>query len=289
MRRIEHLINDVKFSTNEESNRFSNMRFNKLFNDAQDEIQRVIHTSNTNTKFFSKEIEIDLISGQELYDLPSDIYTESSINCISRRTNTGSQYYFSPMPQIGIKERRLTFGYAIQSKKVIVSPLPYNNLDSGLRINYTRQIPRLSARVGKIDSIIAGTITMTETDSTVNISYYDDYFCIVDKNGEIKDQSLLIDSSTSSSVNTSSTIVNGLAGDYIVAGYLATTNSELPDGTEKFMTTFVERQVHYINSNGKDLSAAKIFTDEEKSDIINLFSHNEKDTKYPEITDLGFF
>lgn len=286
MRRIEHLINDVKFSTNEDSNRFPNLRFNKLFNEAQDEIQRIVHTSNTNTKFFAGEEVIDLISNQELYPLPSTIYTENSVSSVSIGSGDGR---FGPLPQIGLKERSRSFGYIIQGSDMLISPIPQSSIVNGIRINFVKKLPTLSVRVGRVLSINGGMITMSGTDDVLSIDQFSDYFCIVDKNGATKDQGLFIDSATTTSIATSSSIVNGVAGDYVVAGEYATTNPLLPDGTEKFLTSYVERQVHYINSNGRDLSASKIFTDEEKSDIINLFSHNEKDTKYPEIVDTGYF
>ena len=288
MRRIEQLINDVKYNTNEQSNRFSNTRFNKLFNDAQQEIQRTVHISNANSKFFAKEVFQDLVSGQEEYDLPSDVYTTSAVNSIARRlvnTEVGVEY-FTPLRQLGEKERRSQFGYIIQGSKFLLSPVPFINLAEGVRVNYTKKLPELAVRSGTIKDITADVISLSNFDSEINLTDFNDYFCIVDKDGVIIDQEMVIDSYNEGSgkITTSSTIT-GSVGDYVVLGKVATTNSELPDACEKYLTIYVERFVHYVNSSRGDLQAASVFTSEEKDSIVELFTHNENDTLYPGIVD----
>ena len=90
MRRIEHLINDVRFQTNEQSNRFSNLKFNKIFNDAQTEIVRIINMRSSENTFFSQIYATDLVSNQSCYPLPSDVYARNSINSVLRKTKNGA-------------------------------------------------------------------------------------------------------------------------------------------------------------------------------------------------------
>jgi len=83
MRRISQLIHDIRFNTNNiDTNRYSDMRLIKFFNDAQDAIQAIIFTIDTDAKYFVKEAFQNMIYGQELYNLPSDIYSENSVNGI---------------------------------------------------------------------------------------------------------------------------------------------------------------------------------------------------------------
>lgn len=278
MRRIEHLINDVKFSTNEQSNRFPNARFNRLFNDAQQEIQRLVHISNTDSKFFASEATQAIVSGQRIYNLPSDIYTESSLNSV----HIGDSYLKSEWPKL-----RHNVDYKIIGKTI---DLLYEMvIQKTLKIKYTKKLAELATRVGKIATEVAGVITLTGFDAKIDITDFNDYFCIVDKDGGIIDQEMDIVSYVPATgvLTTSSTVTAG-AGDYIVLGRVATTNSALPDACEKYMMMYVERMVHYINSSRGDMEAAGVFSAEEKSDIELLFAKNENDVKYPPITDNNY-
>lgn len=291
MRRIEHLINDVRFSTNEKSNRFPNARFNKLFNDAQQEIQRLVHISNTDSKFFAKEAYQDLVNGQEEYFLPVDVYTHSAINSMARRVTQDSNgtISYSTLRYLTEKERRTGFGYIIQGKRYLLTPIPRVNLVNGVRINYTAKIAELATRVGKIANIAAGVITLTGFDAKIDVTDFNDYFCIVDKDGEIIDQEMdIVSYVKATGVLTTSSTISASVGSYVVLGKVATSNSVLPDACEKYMTMFVERAVHYINSSRGDLEAANVFSAEEKSDIELLFAKNENDVKYPPIVDNNY-
>ena len=58
----------------------------------------------------------------------------------------------------------------------------------------------------------------------------------------------------------------------------------LPDACEDFLTLFVERKIHYIDSS-KDIINSGVFTKEEKIEIAGLFGDNSKDVSYPPVTD----
>jgi len=79
MRRLELLINDVRFNTdNVKDSRYSDIRLLKLFNDAQRAIQKLIHTRDTNGRYFSRDVIIDLVGAQELYSMPGSVRDISS-------------------------------------------------------------------------------------------------------------------------------------------------------------------------------------------------------------------
>ena len=290
MKRIEQLINDVRFHTNEDKgSRFSDSRFNKLFNDAQEEVQRIIHTSSQDSRFFVKEELITAVYSQEEYALPLDIYSVNAVNSIARlvqQQSIGYDYY-KPLPQVTDKERRKEFGYIIQGSNYLISPVPRSNLFNGIRVNYTAKLPDLSFRFGQIKSIITNTIRLKTGYADQDILDYDDYITVVDKFGVQKEAGLFVDgydTNTGKITLSAAPSASVLADDYVLIGKNSTTNPQLPDSVEPFLTRFVERSVFYINSS-KDIQNSDIFSEREKDDIIMLFSKIDKDTKYPPIVD----
>ena len=277
MKRIEHLINDVLFETNEQSSRFSTIRFNKIFNDAQQEIQRIIHTSNTDSKFFSTYFFQDLSSQQKVYAMPTNIYTDNAINAVFLDVN-GSERY---------SKLRYNQDYIVANKKIELLFEP--RTETKMKVDYTYKLNELSTRMGKVSAKTATTITLTGFDAEEDITDYDDYFTIVDRDGVIIDQEMIIESYVKATgVITTSSTITAPVNSYVVLGGIASTNSELPDACEKYMTLYVNRMVHYINSSRADMEASMIFSSEEKNDIQLLFAKNESDVKYPEIVDYDY-
>ena len=291
MKRTEHIINDIRFSTNQErTNRFPDIRFNKLLNDAQEEIQRVVYTSDNDSRFFSKESFIDSVGDQESYDLPVDIYSSNAINSVALLAGSSvqSNSYYTPIKIISEKERSTQSGYIVQGDKILISPIPSVSASSGIRVNYIKKLPDISFRLGKVASIVGPLITVSGFPSQ-DILDYDDYICSVDREGVQQDSGLYVSSYNNTTgeitIDTGSTpIVNTAVNDYIVIGKNATSHSELEDSLEPYLTLFVEKKIFYINSS-KDIGNADIFTKEEKQDIIMLFSKIDTDVKYPAIVD----
>ena len=60
--------------------------------------------------------------------------------------------------------------------------------------------------------------------------------------------------------------------------------SELPDETEDFLTSFVERKINAVDSSS-DVQNSQFFTQEEKEELAELFSDTSNDIKYPVISD----
>lgn len=286
MRRIEQLIQDVKFQSNEQSNRFTPISFNKIFNDAQTEIARIINVKSSTNTLFVGTYMTNLVAKQSVYDLPSDVYADNSINSVLRKVTNGqsANNYFQPLRLVTFKEVGKTSGYIIQNNTIVLSLMPNTNTTDGLVVEYTKRIPTMSVRVGQISSINGQIIKMKNLSTDEDITLYDDYFSIVSRDGEIIDKDMIIDSYKEGKINTSSTIT-GQVGDYVTVGGYSTTNSFLPVECEKYLTIFAQRMIHYINSSRQDMDAATVFTAQEKSDIMELFADADNDVSYPPIVD----
>jgi len=59
---------------------------------------------------------------------------------------------------------------------------------------------------------------------------------------------------------------------------------ELPEETEDFLTSFVERKINYVDSS-QDIINSNVFTTEEKQELIELFADTSSDIKYPVVSD----
>lgn len=284
MRRLEQLIKSVRFHTDEESNRFSDIKFNKIFTDAQTEIVRVINVKNSSNSYFTENVMYDLTVGQSEYELPSDVYVRNSINAVFRKLKAGVSIYnsYEPLRLVSIKELGRSSGYIIQDNKILLSLLPTTSTTDGLIVNYTKRIPTLSIRY-PVKSIVGQDIRVSGFDTEVDYTDYSDYICIVDKYGAIIDEGLEVDKYANGKFTVTGTIT--ATDGYVVIGEYATSHSTLPLECEKYLTMFVERMVHYINSNRNDYDVASIFTAQEKSDIEELFADPESDVKYPPIVD----
>lgn len=135
MKTLSELILDVRFSTNEnDTNRFPDERLIKFFNDAQDQIQAIIFTMVSCNYPFDKRGTIPLISGQDEYNLPSDIYAYSAISSVRHNGEL--------LDRLDPNELDGSRGYTILGKKLYIYP---NNLSEKLSIIYTRKLPRLEA------------------------------------------------------------------------------------------------------------------------------------------------
>lgn len=285
MRRVEQLINDIKFQTNEQSNRFSDERFIKIFNDAQDEIVRIINVKSSAPNYFAKNYITDLSANQTEYELPSDVYAENSVNFVMKKSTSAISQY-EALRQVSSKEYGRSSGYFLSNNTVVLSLIPASGTPNGLMVNYTRRLPKLSPRFGQVSDVTGQDITITGFNSDIEITDFSDYICIVDKNGEIIDQGLEVDAYDSGTgVITVSGTITGVVGQYVVIGEYSTTNSQLPVECETYLTMYCERIVHYINSSSNDLRNITIFSETERLDIVELFADNESDTKYPPIVD----
>jgi len=291
MRRLEFLINQVRSSTSNKSNsKITQQDFVNYFNLAQDAIQKIAMNADTGARLFNTIGYITLVPQQEGYDLPSDIFSNNTISSVRISQNLSSaqpQYY--PLEKITEKERGRSFGYAVNGDMLYVSPSPKWTVGDQLEIAYQKKIPRLGVRSGTVTSYnaITGEILLA-TGHDSDISSYDDFFCLCDSNGVIKNTNLPIvsfDNATHKLFTTTGlTITNGT---FVVIGKNSTTNSELKDICESYLISFVERKVFHKDSV-IDLNNQQVFTAEEQTEIAGIFALNSKDSIYPPVVNTDY-
>lgn len=57
---------------------------------------------------------------------------------------------------------------------------------------------------------------------------------------------------------------------------------DIPEICEEYMTLFVERKIHYVDSS-KEIANSQVFTQQERTDIATLFADSARDVKHPPI------
>ena len=261
---------------------------------------------------FTEQVLMDSVAGQTEYELPSDAYLGSDVVSISYLTSAGSSSY-SRLQMISIFER--TTGnlrgsptrYYMRQNKFGLNPAPPTSLSDAIRVNYTKHLPTVDKRRAQITAVTvtAGALTALTIDLTDFADYFpgeedfdatriliDDYFCIVDVDGNIKARRVPITAiSASTGVCTLSAYTpefdtdTATIGDYLVAGRYASSHSQLPDEAESFLIHFAKSQVFESDGNRAEAATeadrakllgqtvisgwAKLFDDIEYVPIIN--------------------
>jgi len=287
MRRIDFLINKVRFNTNNLTpNRFNDLDLAVYFNDGQRHMQNAIIQSNPRHEIFSQELEMALEAGKESYDLPADIFATSAINFVDIRSSTSSDRWY-PAKSLINPERRRGSGYIIRGNQIIFSPIPNGNNIGAARLIYVKKLHDVGPRFGSVSSTTSNSIIFSSLQSAgLKVSDYYDYLSVVDKYGVFKSEKIEIGGESvvgsQHTITTTSDLSNVFNTDYIVGGERTTTQSEFPDVCELFLTSLVERMVQGVDSS-EDLSASSALTAEERTAITELFKDVPQDPPYPPI------
>ena len=285
MSRAEILMNDVRENSNVSKERWSNFKLMKLFNDSQEVIRSIIHTSDGTGKFFPKTVSYDLAAGNRFYDLPADCYAFNSINNIQIQTDTSLFLNSGKLRQILASESNVSYGYYPFGRQIRLSFTPVSG--GKLIINYAVKLPTISPRVMEINSYSEGKIRPKRGsfDQDIDISLYADNVSIVDRKGNIHFSDLEIGSYSTSSGTLSLTgdfptddeVPTIERGQFVVLGEMASTHTRLPSEVHNFLTTMVERRIKAIDTE-VSFQSANYITDVEEAHVRSLFSQSENDT-----------
>ncbi len=276
MLRVDLLINEARENT--ESSEYTSetgvqdSSFLRAFNDAQDKVMSLIHQMDPN--LFEEEKLVDVVSGQEAYDVPVDLYAGTKIKKVEYSSN-GDENQFNELDSGNLRERlsgqpsEPSF-YIRRSNQLLIQPRPQGG--GKLRVTYIRTIPRLDKRRGRLTAVTTDDTTGTISGMIVDPSLLtsDDvtfinqieFLCVVSKLGVIKMKGIPIDQINSSTgaidVEAGFAYEDGESaaiGDYIVGGKYTTTHSELPDTAERYLLKFAEWRVQKRDSSNDSREA----------------------------------
>lgn len=300
MRRVEHLVTQIRRHTENvqvgTTDGITDFEIIQALNDAQESLTANIHL--TNNKALALEKEYTSVSGQEEYDLPFDLFSQSHV--VDFSWSTSSEYKdLSPLRKGYFKERVRDTGdpslYILRRDKVLVNRIPDTSGNLGVMV-YNPRLPGLDKRSGKVSAVTLNntdnTITSLTLDNAFSVALADagfdqtDYLTIVDRDGAVKMKAIPIDS-----VNTTSgavTIASGFvfeAGETITTSHYAclgkytTTNSQLPETCERFLLMYGYKRL-FLRDSSNDYILQDKELKELMDEILNIFGQESNDVDW---------
>lgn len=254
--------------------------FIQYFNDAQDRLQSRISSANSPYENFVVESEIDIVSGQEEYDIPDRLFFNKEVRDVAY-SPTGLAVDYLPLRKeyfINRSTQTATYPsmYYRRFGKICINPIPSSSTGK-LRVLYERSLDDLDIRRGQISDVSGLTettfssITLDTTadvSSTTNLTNAQ-FICVVDAYGAVKAYNIPVGSFTSSTrvlaPSSSHAFASGetiAAGDYVVIGKYTTTHSLLPDECERYLIKYCSDIIL-----GRDASAGKAMFSQELMDM----------------------
>lgn len=279
MRQNKYLIKEAKQNTNTtDAEAISDELCARLLNRCQSFIYSFLINKNIKTKIFRSEESIQTSTSQSEYNLPSDIYAVNAIVNIQKVNGSGTTTTYEPVRQISEKDRGVKAGYFVTRNKIVLSPIPYSSFS--LLVAYTRKLPELGISYGTVQSTTPTSITLAAGYGDMN--NVADYFTVVNSNGEIIVSGLPVNQSGAVLTVPSSSGVS--AGMTVVPGYKSTTHCQLPDELESSLIFMLERLIN-ARLSSSDLSVSSALTEEQLSDIAEMFADNSGDSFMPPIVE----
>jgi hypothetical protein len=270
-RRAETLIRRIRKETNNEdygaNAGISQTQICEYMNDGLGFLEEGL--SSIHSDQFLTTDSIDLVSGTEEYDLPSNLLKGGGIHLVEYKWNSNDFYKMKRGTLLnkanGITGQPST--YIPLGSSLLLSPIPSASKTDGLRITFTERLNRLDVRRGTVDTATLNTGTNTITAlSLLNTSIlgladneFDehDYICIVDADGAFKMKNIPITgidhNSGDITVRSGFTFNSGetiAVGDYVVFGKDTSTHQlKLDPSVERFLIAYAAWKVLRQDSN----------------------------------------
>jgi hypothetical protein len=286
MRRLEYLIAQVRNSTdNKDVNGIATSEIVSYFNDAQRYITTLIFKNNPYADLFKVQVEIPADSSGE-YTLPSDCYSTNALSMVEARfADTSNNKGYSRIKPISESEFSYIFGYITRNNKVLISGQNDIAQLQTVRITYFKQLPTLDIRQAKVSNVTPG-ISILLSATPTELYTVDDHCSAVDAQGNQKVADIYFTNTSGSTLITADT--SGIDNTmYITAGKNSCNKSLLPDACETYLLDYVRQRI-YTRNNYEDSNKQLYFTEQQKTEVISIFSKNKKDDDTIPVTDVEF-
>lgn len=301
MRKLELLILASRRAT--ENQEFTDTagiqddEFIQYFNDGQEEIHAIINQAFP--RILMKQKTISLTQNQEGYSIPSDCYLGTRVDFVEYTPNGSPDSYY-PLKKGSLKERlngsQANPSFYIRSgSQLLLQPVPQSS-NAQIRVTYQRAIPKLDTIRATVESVTLGTGTITSLvlDDAVLMDtaalLEEGYVTIVDKDGQVKMQSIPVTAISSSGVVTvgagfqfeaGETIA---AGDFVCRGKFSSHFSQLPDICEKFLLEYANTRILIRDSSTDSGTVGQVMLKIQGS-IQTAFAEPDNDPDYIPVLD----
>jgi hypothetical protein len=302
MRKLELLILASRRAT--ENQEFTDTagiqdeEFIQYFNDGQEEIHSLLNQAFPHILMASKEIQ--MVQGQEAYDIPEDVYLGTRIDFVEFSQNGQAQNYY-PLKKGSLKERLNglqtdpTF-YIRNGSQLLLQPAPQSS-NGKIRVSYQKAIPRLDIQRATVETVTLGagnTITTLVLDDTLLMDtdalLEEGYVTVTDKDGVIKMQDIPVTAISSVGVVTidpSFVYQAGesiAVGDVVLRGKKSSQFSSLPDVTEKYLLEYCNTRI-LIRDSSTDADAVGQVMAKVQNTLQTAFAEPDSDPDYVPVLD----
>lgn len=249
---------------------------------------------------FVTEYAQNTVASQEEYSIVGNVFLNNKWVSVDF-SYTGNLDDYHPLPPASLQQRDTREGTVYQhirrNGKVLLNRIPKDTRGK-LRVNFYEALDTLDIRRGQITSVNSTTIVFDADDWLDDFALSDaQYFCIVDKYGEVQTYNIPITSYTTSTrtlVYPSQTVV-GAAGDYVVVGKYKSTHltGDKSDHIYSRMLTFcklvAQARIFAQDSSTDEVSQIKEVADV-LTDIIDSFAElTETVMDVPNIDDSTYY
>lgn len=296
MRRVDRLIDQVRRQT--ENQDFSDttgidtVEFLQYMNDAQHRLQGLILQQHPS--LFQKESTIDIVANTETYTIPADAFLFNKIVQVEY-SPTGREEDYYPLQLISLKNRNSGINghplfYIRKSGQILLNPIPQTSV-ANIRLTYIKRIDNLDIRRGQVDAVTltSNSVTVLNIDpSSIDATALnqEDYICVVNKDGLVKMRNIPISFANETTgeitLDAGFTFETGetiAIGDYVVGGKDATTHSELPRTTERYLLAYCAWKI-FARDSSVDVQEQTQELLALERDLVDSFADIEDDVQY---------
>lgn len=273
--------------------------FVQYLNNAQDSL--LMEVTNSKSKYLLKQAWVDVVSGQETYDYPTDCLIEhiDTIQWLDSRTGSYFQTLLKTYPNEKVSTQvGYAFGYSLQNDGYHLNPPLTNGV---LQLSYIKTLPKIQKRAGQITvATVNGSnqltaLTVATTGSYDESEINDDYFlCVVDKFGvqkavniEYTSVSAGVFALSAHQLTTGETVS---VGDYICVGKNCTNLPLWPDLCESYLIKHMVYDAKYSDSSSWSKEAKQDMIDRfiQLSSIFSLMSDDLTQINISSVDYLGY-
>jgi len=290
MKRMEYLLYDIRESTdNRDRNGIKDSEIIQYFNDGSAYIQSLVFKHMPKPVYFLDKFIYETTNVNAEYPLPSNIYASGAISTLEAKFGQSTiNEGFRALKRVFQEDSPDFFGYLSYGNTLRVTGTEINLAIEALRLWYFKKVRRFDKRWGVIQTLIPNTsITAVAASYDSELANINDIVSIVDANGVVIRDSIVISSFASNVLNTADDLTGVSPGQFIVSGGYSSTVSDLPSGVEVYLKDYVRQRI-YTRNNYNDAGKQVFFTNKQEEDIISLFSQPSKEIDVPPITDVEY-
>jgi hypothetical protein len=279
MRQIKYLIKEAKQNTNTvDAEAISDAHCVRLLNRSQSFIQAYIYNQNVSSRILRATSTFDTQMGIDTYELPFNVYATNGIVSVQQKVISGLYTNYFNIKRITDKNRGDMLGYLLSDNKMILTPMPQQ--PQTLVVTYTRTAPSIGISYGTISAVTPTTLTLAV--GYQDMTGVDDYFTVVNFDGEIIARKLII-SQTGNTLTLSDT-TDILVGMFVVPGEYSSTHCSLPNEFEAPLIMALETLIN-ARLSSSDIPVSKAFSEMQLDQIAEMYAEDTSDAVTPPVVE----